>query len=96
MWPFEGGLRSPDAPVVLVEIYPSLLKDDVAACGNAVLDCAQVEVNSRALSALDAKDGLAPLFGGPPLTAAQRKVVETEEAWILGLGFEKELSGALA
>ena len=96
VWPFEGGLRPPDAPAVLAEVYPSLLKDDVAACGDAIVDRAQVRVNAEAFSALDAGDGLAPLFGGPAtLTAAQRRVVETEEGWILGLGWQKALSGAL-
>ena len=96
VWPFEGGLRPPDAPAVLVEVYPSLLKDDVAAC-DAIVDRAQVRVNAKALSALDAEDGLAPLFGGPAtLTTGERTLVETEEGWILGLGFEKAMSGALA
>ena len=72
------------------------MKNDVAACADAIPDRAQVLVNAKAFSALDAKDGLAPLFGGPPtLTTAQRKAIETEEAWILGLGFEKAVSGAL-
>ena len=97
VWPFEGGLRPPDTPAVLVEVYPSLLKDDVAACGDAILDRAQVQTNAKAFSALDAEDGLAPLFRGlPTLTNSQRAVIETEEAWILGLGFERAISGALA
>ena len=96
VWPFEGGLRPPEAPAVLAEVYPSLLKDDVAACGDAIVDRAQVRVNAEAFSALAAGNGLAPLFGGPPmLTAAQRRVVETEEGWILGAGWQKALSGAL-
>ena len=65
VWPFEGGLRVPDEPVVIVEVYPSLLKDDVAACGDVIEDRAQVRVNSRAFSALDARDKLEPLFLNP-------------------------------
>ena len=97
VWPLEGGLGPPDAFAVLAEVYPSLLKAEVAVCGDAILDRAQVRTNVKAFSALNAEDCLAPLFGGPAtLSAGQRKLIETEEAWILGLGFEKAMSGALA
>ena len=54
---------------------------------NEILDRAQVRINALAFSHLDSLGGLAPLFeGAPKLTSEQRHVVETEEAWMLGLG----------
>ncbi len=93
-WPFDGGLSVPDAAIVLAEVYPSLLREAIAerAGENEILDRAQVRVNAEAFASLDARGKLAPLFGGSPaLTASQRRVVEAEEAWILGLGHEKAL-----
>ena len=94
VWPFETGLRTPDAPAVIAEVYPSLLRDEVRASRGEkeVLDSAQVRVNAEAFARLDAGGGLAPLFAGTPcLTAEERRIVETEEAWILGLGHEENL-----
>ena len=98
IWPFETGLRTPDAQVAIAEVYPSLLRDEVRARrgGGEVLDSAQVRVNAEAFARLDAGGGLAPLFAGTPcLTPDERRIVETEEAWILGLGHEGALKGAL-
>jgi len=98
VWPFQTGLRTPEAPAVIAEVYPSLLRDQVGQRRREgeILDCAQVRVNAEAFARLDAVGGLAPLFGGAPwLTPAQRGVIETEEAWILGLGHEVVLKGAL-
>ena len=69
VWPFDTGLRVPDtreAPLVLAEIYPSLLRKEVAACrgDGEVLDRAQVRVNAAAFARLDRQGGLAPLFDG--------------------------------
>ena len=89
IWPFETGLQTPEAPVVIAEVYPSLLRDEVRARQQAgeILDSAQVRVNAQAFARLDAGGGLAPLFGGAPfLSPAERWIVEKEEAWILGLG----------
>ncbi|MEM7238542.1 MAG: hypothetical protein AAF501_12070 [Pseudomonadota bacterium] len=94
VWPFETGLDSPHADVVIAEIYPSLLNEAVAArrAPGEVKDRAQVRVNAAAFAALDAAGGLDPLFAGPgDLDPPQRRVVETEEAWILGVGFEDRL-----
>ena len=99
VWPFDTGLRVPDAPVVIAEIYPSLLRNKVAERrhDDEVLDRAQVRVNAEAFSRLDAGGGLAPLFAGlPSLTPAERRAVETEEAWIFGLGHEEALGHAIA
>ena len=97
VWPFDTGLRAPDTretPLVLAEIYPSLLRKEVAECrgDGEVLDRAQVRVNAAAFARLDRRGGLAPLFGGAPgLGPDERRLIEKEEAWILGLGHEAEL-----
>ena len=94
IWPFETGLRTPDAPAVIAEVYPSLLRDEVRKRRREgeILDRAQVRVNAEAFARLDAGGGLAPLFAGAPfLTPAERRIIETEEAWILGLGHEEAL-----
>ena len=98
IWPFETGLRAPDAPAVIAEVYPSLFRNEVRAhrSEGEILDRAQVRVNAEAFARLDAGGGLAPLFAGAPhLTPAERRIVETEEAWILGLGHEEALKAAL-
>ena len=98
VWPFETGLRTPEARAVIAEVYPSLLKDKIDARRGEgeILDSAQVRVNAEAFARLDASGGLAPLFAGTPcLTPEERRVVELEEAWILGLGHEEALKGAL-
>ena len=98
IWPFETGLRTPDAPAVIAEVYPSLLRNEVRARRgeDEILDSAQVRVNAEAFARLDANGGLAPLFAGAPcLTPEEHRIVETEEAWILGLGHEEALKGAL-
>ena len=98
IWPFETGLRMPDAPAVIAEVYPSLLRGEVSARKgrDEILDSAQVRVNADAFARLDAQGGLAPLFAGAPfLKPDERELVETEEAWILGLGHEDALKGAL-
>ena len=99
VWPFDTGLSAPDAPAVIAEVYPSLLKEKVAERkhDDEILDRAQVRVNADAFARLDAGGGLAPLFAGAPsLTPAERLLVESEEAWILGLGHEEALEDALA
>ena len=99
VWPFDSGLGAPDAPLVLAEVYPSLLKDavDEHRGEDEVLDSAQVRVNARAFASLDAKGELRSLFNGAPsLTAEQRELVEREEGWILGLGHEQALEDAVA
>ena len=96
-WPFDGGLNAPQKPVVFAEVYPSLLRKVVAARAGPeeILDRAQVRVNAEAFASLDARGGLAALFSGSPLlTPEQRRVVETEEAWVLGVGHEAALRDA--
>ena len=98
IWPFETGLSAPNAPVVIAEIYPSLLKPEISQRRKQgeILDAAQVRVNADAFARLDKRCRLAPLFGGDEsLTAEERRIVETEEAWILGLGHEDALRDAV-
>ena len=97
VWPFQTGLTYPDAQVVIAEIYPSLLQAQAhsAKRRDEVLDSAQVRVNAQAFSRLDRLGGLIPLFAGTEdLSAAERAVIEGEEAWILGLGHEAALQNA--
>ena len=87
VWPFEA---TEDAPVVIAEVYPSLLAADVATLANAETlpaDQAQVRLLSRALYNLSHQDRLAPLLTTPPIA--------TEEGWILGAGHAALLQQAL-
>jgi hypothetical protein len=88
VWPFD---RIEDSPVVLAEVYPSLLAGPVAILANAdtlPADQAQVRLLSHALFALCRADRLAPLLATPAIAA--------EEGWILGAGHAPLLAEALA
>jgi molybdopterin molybdotransferase len=88
VWPFEP----PTAPVVVAEVYPSLLAADVAAaCArdpDLVRDAAQVRLLAAALLRLSRSGDLARLFAVDHHPAARR------EGWILGVGAEAVLRGA--
>ena len=100
VWPLETGLRAPDTskrPLVLAEVYPSLLKAEIRCSKGTeeVLDRAQVRVNAAAFARLDRQGCLAPLFcGDGNLSREERDRIEKEEAWILGLGHEEALRAA--
>lgn len=88
IWPFETGLaplgRSQRAGIVFAEIYPSLVPPVLEP--GEVKDEAQVRTIARHFAALDDCGRLARLFAGDPqLTPEQRRRIETEEAWILGV-----------
>ncbi len=85
VWPFETGLRAPEAArVVMAEVYPSLWA--VKPEADETKDAAQVRAVARFLADRDRAGELAALFAGDPgLTAAQRAQVECEEAWTLGV-----------
>ncbi|MGH7063897.1 MAG: precorrin-8X methylmutase [Stellaceae bacterium] len=85
VWPFETGLQAADDPaIVFAEIYPSLWK--VAPLPDEPKDSAQVRAVVDFLAARDRAGELAPFFiGDPALTVEQRRVVEAEEAWTLGV-----------
>jgi len=81
--PFEA----PDAPLVLAEVYPSLLASDVAARQgeDEIRDRAQVRVLAEALAGVSAVH----------LDAMSREG-DAEEGWILGVGHEAALRDGLA
>jgi precorrin-8X/cobalt-precorrin-8 methylmutase len=101
VWPFEGGFAVPDAPVVIAEIYPSLLDRQIKAARRAdePLDATQVRVTAAAYATLDRSGNLAALFAGSPgMDTATRAAAESEEGWILGVGHEgalREAAGAV-
>ena len=95
-WPFEPWDA---APVVLAEVYPSLLRAEIAAltppnsasgkADGTALDELQVRLLALALAQL-AKDGrLEALFA-----AADPATPLAEEGWILGVGQEQSLRAA--
>jgi molybdopterin-guanine dinucleotide biosynthesis protein B len=84
VWPFE----SPTTPLVLAEVYPSLLSTAVNADRAPIKDEAQVRLLARALFALSQTDALEPLFVTPSQAI--------EEGWILGVGHQAALFGALS
>lgn len=88
VWPFEP----PDAPVVLAEVYPSLLADVVQRAlertPGQIKDAVQVRVLADALAALDRSGGL------PAALAAAEGRHLAQEAWILGVGAEAALRDA--
>lgn len=85
IWPFETGLRdSPDAAIILAEVYPSLVPPDSPP--DMPKDAGQVSAMARALAEWDAAGRLDALFAADPgLTSDERVAVEQEEAWILGV-----------
>ena len=83
IWPFETGLSAPETQITLSEIYPSLIPPDAS---EAIKDAGQVRATADWLATLDQQGRLASHFAGPAdATDAQRRAIETEEAWILGL-----------
>ncbi|WP_308860679.1 precorrin-8X methylmutase [Oceanibium sediminis] len=98
VWPLDGGFSVRQTPIVLAEVYPSLLQDAVRARvqHEEILDAAQTRVNAEAFARLDASGGLGALFEPPvDLSAEDRAIACAEEAWILGLGHEDALAAAL-
>lgn len=89
VWPFEPA----DAPVVLAEVYPSLLDAAVraamAADPAAIKDAVQVRILAAALARLSAQGRLGALLApdAPPDRLA-------EEGWILGVDHVETLRAA--
>lgn len=78
VWPFERL----DAPIAVVEVWPSLTVDIVPA--NWIKDQWQVHAVARDIAAL-APDRLAAILDVPA----------TPEGWIFGIGFEDEIRGKM-
>lgn len=91
VWPFQRA----SAPIVLAEIYPSLLDHAVGVAAhadpNAIKDDLQVRVLADALMAAQHAGTLEAMFDKVPEGAAQ-----SEEGWILGVGAEAALQAAAA
>lgn len=90
VWPFETGLaRLPsregrDWFILHVEIYPSIIK--CKAQEGEIKDAAQVRGVAMHFARLDQEGCLAHLFERPPdLSDKDRRTVEREEGWILGV-----------
>jgi precorrin-8X/cobalt-precorrin-8 methylmutase len=85
VWPFETGLRaSEEGSVVIAEVYPSLWA--VSPSPGEPKDAAQVRAVARFFAERDRAGELGALFvGDPRLTREQRRRIETEEAWTLGV-----------
>ena len=83
VWPFETAFaKDLSRPVVLAEIYPSLVQIDRRI---EPKDKAQVEAFTHYLWQADRTNGLAHLLSGPNgLTEGERQRVLSEEGWILG------------
>lgn len=86
LWPFDPPGA---APILLAEVYPSLLAPLVAR-QPGIKDAAQVTLLARALHRLSGLGALAPLLTLPDI----RDI--TEEGWILGAGHEPALLQAAA
>jgi hypothetical protein len=85
IWPFEMRLGAAcHARIVIAEVYPSLWA--VSPAPSEPKDRAQVRSVAQFLAVSDGAGELPALFAGDPgLTPAERRRVETEEAWTLGV-----------
>jgi hypothetical protein len=90
IWPFDPAPALITAPLVLAEVYPSLLGAKVGqlvARTGIEKDRAQVRLLARALADLDRTGALAGFWGPLPPEAQ-------EEGWILGAGHAEMLQAA--
>ncbi len=87
VWPFDPPAATTLAPVVLAEVYPSLLAPLVAQTPG-IKDAAQVTLLARALLRLSRSGGLTELLTPPAIPAI------AEEGWILGAGHAAALIAA--
>ena len=90
VWPFETGLAPLDDaatrrhPVILAEIYPSLVAPLTQS--EVVKDALQVQAIAGHFARIDEAGALPELFAGAcDLTGEERRVVESEEGWVLGV-----------
>jgi precorrin-8X/cobalt-precorrin-8 methylmutase len=87
VWPFETGLEVPDAAqIVFAEVWPSWWRRDIRGDYGPPNDKAQVRTVAGIFAAAD-RTGALPIWfaGDPTLSHEQRRIVETEEAWTLGV-----------
>ena len=83
VWPFETGLRhDPEPRVLIVEIYPSIVRP----CEIKPKDAGQVAAIGGYFAELDCKNELEKLFEvDDGFDNKRRKSIEDEEGWILGI-----------
>lgn len=86
VWPFDPAT----GPLVLAEVYPSLLAKAVAEANDPIKDRAQVRLLARALWRLSQSGGLTALMADVPDWPGR-----AEEGWILGAGHATTLLAAL-
>lgn len=88
VWPFETDFeRDLSSPIVLAEIYPSLM--DKLEAGIAPKDRAQVEAQVRLFQSWDAAGRLERALSFPEgIDEKVRSVAVAEEGWIVGAGYE--------
>jgi precorrin-8X/cobalt-precorrin-8 methylmutase len=95
IWPFETGLAAPrrrDGHIVFAEIYPSLVPE--RRHSGEVKDAAQVRTIARHFASLDDAGRFAALFSGAAdLSPDQRRRIEREESWILGVTGDSHVAG---
>src|SRR5712691_4521066 len=87
IWPFETGLGLPaEAQIVFAEVWPSWWRSEIRHDHGPPLDKAQVRTVAEIFAARDRAGELAAWFAGAPsLTDAERRIIESEEAWTLGV-----------
>ena len=87
IWPFETGLRLPaEAQIVFAEVWPSWWRTEIRPDHGPPNDKAQVRTVAEIFAARDRAGELAAWFAGATnLTGAERRIIESEEAWTLGV-----------
>ena len=98
IWPFETGLRIPEEAVrvVFAEVWPSWWRRDIRPEYGPPNDRAQVRTVAE-LFAARARAGDLPAWfeGDPQLSHDQRRIVEEEEAWTLGVAAARPRRGTI-
>src|ERR1700676_1390600 len=86
IWPFETGLGLPaETRIVFAEVWPSWWKNQIRPEYGPPNDRAQGRTVAEIFAERDRAGELAAWFaGGSTLTDAERRTIETEEAWTLG------------
>lgn len=88
IWPFETGLDDqPQARIVLAEAYPSIVAPLVLE--GLPKDAGQVCALAEHLAGEDSADRLLELMQGGKIGDDKRRIIELEEAWILGITGER-------
>jgi precorrin-8X/cobalt-precorrin-8 methylmutase len=87
IWPLETGLSLPaDVQIVFAEVWPSWWRDEIRPDHGQPKDKAQVRAVADIFAARDQADELAAWFAGAPgLSDQERRIIESEEAWTLGV-----------